>query len=168
MREAAFWFDQNIAGYTFPDHRNEGARRTRQAVLLSVKKPRRQRLFFAPVGRKKRVGPALEQGGARLLLALKMPAQERLSRSGGALTPTQTRHPANGLKCLFLHPPLISCKNRLPRRGTEGGEMTFTQDLPGTHKISQFLKRIHSFTQLWPSCFPFLHNRFTVPQPQLF
>ena len=94
----------------------------RQAVLLSVKKPRQQRLFFAPVGRKKRVGPALEQGGARLLLALKMPAQERLSRSGGALTPTQTRHPANGLKCLFLHPPLISCKNRLPRRGTEGAK----------------------------------------------
>ena len=43
MRGTAFWLYQNIAGYTFGDHPNEGARRTRQDVLMSTKMPGQER-----------------------------------------------------------------------------------------------------------------------------
>jgi len=78
-------------------------------------------------------------------MSTKIRGQERRSPIREALTLTRTRRPVKRLKMRGLFSlPLISYKNRLPRRGTGGGEKHL-------HKISQDHTVVPNFTQSFTS-----------------
>jgi hypothetical protein len=116
MRGAAFWYYQNIAGYTFRDHPNEYAR-----PLLRARRCARQ----------------------DVLMSTKMPAQERLSPIREALPLTRTRRPVKRLKIrkAVLPPPNILKKPFPPEGDGRGRNYVYTR----SHRITQFYTAVHNY-----------------------